>query len=388
MKTGAAAVGILIFLSILFWTWPENVSAADEETSSSSEIQEDLLEEMDFTEIQNMMDEMLGENSFSLTKAVKALMSGEQVFSKEAVQEFLRGLFFSRFDQEKGLFVKCLILILMAAVFSNFAAVFDNGQIGEISFYVVYLLLFMLLMDSFSQMSSSLSQKLSWMTQFMKGLAPAYFMAVVASTGASTAAFFYEGVLLLVWLVQWILLAVFLPAVNLYVLILLVNHLSREEMLGKLAELLKTAVEWGLKSLLSLTVGLQIVRSLVSPVIDTLKRSALGKTAGALPGIGNAVNTVTELVVTSAVLVRNCLGVVFLIVLLFAAAEPVIHYGFMSLAYRFLSAVSQPVSDRRMVECLSTLGEGCALLLRILFTAQVMCMLTFVILMAGSGGGV
>ncbi len=82
MKTGAAAVGILIFLSILFWTWPENVSAADEETSSSSEIQEDLLEEMDFTEIQNMMDEMLGENSFSLTKAVKALMSGAGISAR------------------------------------------------------------------------------------------------------------------------------------------------------------------------------------------------------------------------------------------------------------------------------------------------------------------
>lgn len=372
----AAVLGMLLF----FLTLPVPVSA--------SELQEELLSEMDFSEIQNMMDEMLGDSSFSFTEAVKGLLTGREALSKEAVQEFLRSLFFSRFEQEKGMFARILLLILLAAIFSNFAAVFENGQIGEISFYVVYLLLFMLLMETFSQMSMSLSDNLEWMGQFMKGLAPAYFLAVAASSGASTAAVFYEGVLLLVWLLQWLLVTVFLPVVNLYILIRMVNHLSREEMLGKLAELLNTAVGWGLKSVLSLMVGLQVVRGLVTPVIDALKRSAIGKTASALPGIGNAVNMVTELVVTSAVLVRNCLGAAFLIVFLLAGAGPVIHYGMMSLAYRFLAAVSQPVSDKRMVECLSTMGEGCSLLLRILFTAEIMCMLTFIILMASFGGGV
>ena len=95
-------------------------------------------------------------------------------------------------------------------------------------------------------------------------------------------------------------------------LISLINNLSKEEMLGKMAELLDTAVSWGLKTLLGMVVGLQVVRGLIAPVMDTLKRSALGKAAGALPGVGNAVNMVTELVLTSAVLVRNCLGVVIL----------------------------------------------------------------------------
>ncbi len=354
---------------------------------SASELQEELLGEMDLSEVQNMMDEMLGNGSFSLTEAIKGLLSGEEVFSKEAVQEFLRSLFFSRFQQEKGMLARVLVLILLAAVFSNFAAVFENGQIGEISFYMVYLLLFMLLMESFSGLSMSLSDSISWMGEFMKGLAPAYFLAVAASKGAASAAVFYEGVLLLVWLLQWILGAVCLPLVNLYILIRMVNHLSREEMLGKLAELLNTVIQWSLRTILSLSAGLQVVRGLIAPVMDALRRSAVGKTAGALPGIGNAVNMVTELVVTTAVLVRNCLGAAFLIVFLLVGAGPVIHYGFMSLSCRFLAAVSQPVSDKRMVECLSTMGEGCSLLLRVLFTAEVMCMLTLIILMASFGGG-
>ena len=64
-----------------------------------------------------------------------------------------------------------------------------------------------------------------------------------------------------------------------------------------------------------------------------------------------------------------------------------IRYGILSLAYRFLAACAQPVSDKRIVECLSTVGEGYGLLLKILFTAEVLCMLAFLILMAGLGGG-
>ena len=351
----------------------------------ANELKQEILSELDLKEVQDMLDAMLGEESFSFREALENLLTGKDAFSEEAVQKILHGLLFSGLEKEKSLFMKILLLILLAALLANFASVFDSGQIGEISFYIVYLLLFMLLMNSFSQAASALQQVISWMTDFMKALAPAYLITVSAASGAGAAAMFYEGVLILVWLIQWILLSVILPGTDLYVLLRLVNHLSREEMLGKLAELLSTAISWGLKTLLGIVAGLQVVKGLVAPVVDTLKRSLIGKAAGALPGVGNAVNMVTELVVTSAVLVRNCLGVMILIAFVLAGAGPVIRYGILSLAYRFLAACAQPVSDKRIVECLSTVGEGYGLLLKILFTAEVLCMLAFLILMAGMG---
>lgn len=350
-----------------------------------TEMQNELLGEMDFEDMQQMIEQILGENQFSVKDAVRNMINGEEPISKETVQEILRSLFFSGIEREKENFFKLLLLILFAAVLANFADVFENSQAGDMSFYVVYLILFMTLMENFSRLSSSLSVRLSWLAEFMKVLSPAYFMAVTASVGASSAVMFYEGVLLIVWAIQWILVNIFLPGVNLCILLKMVNHLSKEEMLGKLAELLEVAVDWGLKTLLGMAVGLQIVRNLVTPVIDSLKRSVVGKTAGAIPGIGNAVNAVTELILTSAVLVRNSLGVVMLLLLVFAGAGPVLHYGSLSLSYRFLAALSQPVSDKRIVGALSTMGEGCALLLKLLLTAEVLCMLVFLILMAGAG---
>lgn len=358
-------------------------SDTDELSLDETETAEELLKEINLADVQKMLDDFMRADSFSMKEALIKLTRGERAFSKEAVQEFVYRFFFYQLDQEKELFVKLILLILLSAVLTSFAEIFENNQIGDISFFVVYLLFFTILMDSFSKMSSSLEKTISWITEMMKGLAPAYYMTVCAASGAASAVVFYEGVLLMVWGIQWLLLTVLLPASGMYVLLQLVNSLSREEMLGKMAELLNTAVSWGLKSLLAAVVGLQIIRNLVAPVMDSVKRGLLSKAAGALPGVGNAVNMVTELVVTSAVLVRNCLGVVILVVFVLIGAGPMLHYGILSLLYRLLAAVAQPVSDRRMVRALGTMGEGCALLLRILFTAEVLCMLAFLVLMAG-----
>ena len=367
----------------------ENNSGGTEKekiTQTEASTVSDILEELDLSRVQRMLDQMLGEESFSMKDMLDGLIKGEKVLSEDTVQEMVHSFLFSGLEKEKSLLIKILLLILLSAVLANFADVFESGQIGDICFYIVYLLLFILLMASFSSVTRSVQQTITWMAEFMRGLAPAYFLTISIAAGSSTAAVFYEGVLILTWLIQEVILNLLFPGACLYVLISLINNLSKEEMLGKMAELLDTAVSWGLKTLLGMVVGLQVVRGLIAPVMDTLKRSALGKAAGALPGVGNAVNMVTELVLTSAVLVRNCLGVVILFAFVAAGAGPVIHYGILSLLYRFLAAIAQPVSEKRIVDSLATMGEGCALLLRILFTAEILCILDFVILMTGIGG--
>ena len=355
----------------------------DTEDGEISVVQEELLGQIELEEIQKLVDGILDEKSFSIKDAVMNMMKGEEPISKEAVQDMVRSFFFSGINQEKGMLFRILLLILLAAVLSNFADVFENGYAGNVSFYIVYLVLFMTLMENFANLGNSLTEYLVSLTELMRVLAPAYFIATAASAGASTATVFYEVAMLLIWTIQWFLVYILLPGAKICVLLKLVNHLSREEMLGKMAELLEIMINWGLKTLSGTAVGLQVIRNLVAPVMDSLKRSVIGKTAAAIPGIGNAVNTITELVLTSAVLVRNSLGGVSLVLLATAGLGPILHYGFLSLSYRFLAALAQPVSDKRIVGALSSMGEGCAILLKILFTAELLCMLAFLILLAG-----
>lgn len=342
----------------------------------------DLLERMELDEVQDMVDELLGDSSFHLGEAIRQIISGEQPFSREMFLEIVYKAVFGEIDRQRQSIFQMLLLILAAAFFANFAKAFEKSQIGEISFYVIYLILFALLMNVFGSMSHSLERNLSLLVSLMKAAAPAYYLAVAVSVGVTTASLFYQIVLILILMIQIAAVSLLLPCVNLYVLLELVNHLSREEMLSRLSELLKMLVEWSLKTMLGVLVGMQVIQGLVAPVMDTLKRSAVGKTAGAIPGVGNAINSVTEIILTSAVLIRNSLGVVFLVAFLMWGLTPILRYGVSGILYKLLAAAAQPVSDKRIVGCINTMGEGCLLLMKILFTSEVLCMLTVIVVAA------
>ena len=343
----------------------------------------ELLGKMELDDIQDLMDELLGDKSFHLGDAIRQMVTGEQPFSREMFLEIVYEAVFGELERQKQNIFQLLLLVLAAAFFANFAKAFEKSQVGEISFYVIYLILFALLMNLFGSMSSGLKENLSFLVSMMKAVAPAYYLAVAASTGVTTAALFYQIVLILILMIQIAAVSLLLPCGNLYVLLEFVNHLSKEEMLSRLSELLKMLVEWALKTMTGVLVGMQVVQNLVAPVMDTLKRSAIGKTAGAIPGVGNAINSVTEIILTSAVLIRNSLGVVFLVAFLMWGLTPILRYGINGILYKLLAAVVQPVSDKRIAGCINTMGEGCLLLMKILFTSEILCMLT-VIVVAGT----
>ena len=103
---------------------------------------------------------MLGEESFSMKDMLDGLIKGEKVLSEDTVQEMVHSFLIFRSGKGKESSDKILLLILLSAVLANFADVFESGQIGDICFYIVYLLLFILLMASFSSVTSPCSRRL------------------------------------------------------------------------------------------------------------------------------------------------------------------------------------------------------------------------------------
>ena len=103
------------------------------------------LEQLDFSEIQRAMDEILNQ-SFSFRDTVLSLLSGEQPFTLESFFRTALTEAGRSFTQDKQIVVSILVLGSAAALLKNFTDVFKNDQIGEISFEMTYLLLFLLLL--------------------------------------------------------------------------------------------------------------------------------------------------------------------------------------------------------------------------------------------------
>ena len=263
------------------------------------------------------------------------------------------------------------LLVLAGAVLGSFSSLFEGKQVRDASFYMVYLLALALILKNFQSSGENLKAVITSLVAFMRILTPSYYLAAAAAGGASSAVMFYQMLLLVILAVEKLLLALVLPMIHIYLLIALVNDLSGEEILSHMTELLETCVNGLLKSSLGVLVGMQMIRNLIAPALDSLRQMALWRTAGMIPGIGNAVNAVTELVAGSAVLIRNCFGVTAMLVLLAAGMVPAVQLLVSGLSFRLLAAAAQPVSAA---------GKGYAMLLRLLLTVEVLFLLTIAIL--------
>lgn len=361
-----------------------NIRASEGETGN---VEEELLLDMDLKKIDDALEELLEEESFSFTEAVKKLISGEMPFTRENMGELLQRAIFSDLEQHKKTAVSVLVLILVSAVFTNFTGAFGKSQVADISFYMMYLLLFTVLMKAFSTMSQETLNCVNRVLSFMKILMPSYLAAAVFASGSLTGVAYYEFTLVLISAIQWILKYVVIPGVNFYVLFTLLNHISKEDYLSKIAELMQSFVSWSLKTLAAAAIGVQTVQCLILPAVDSLKTAVLSKTAGAIPGVGNIFNSVTEVVLGSAVLIKNAIGVAGLLVLAMLCLFPLVKLAVCTALYKVISAVVQPAADKRMAECVSGVGEGAAMLLRVLTTTGILFFITVAMVTASIRGG-
>ena len=365
----------MIFFLFLLFSIP--VQASNGEQGNT---QEQLLDSMELEKMQEAVNELLGEETFSVKESIKKALSGEEPFSAEHFGEIGKAFLYQQLLPDKKILVQVILLVLAASLFSNFTGMFGKGETGGISFYMVYLFLLTILMKSFGQMSRIISSGLEDFVFFMKALMPSYFLAVTAAGGVASAMIFYNMVLAVIYVIQVILLKLVVPGIHLFVLFQLVNYLHKEDILSKMAEFFKTILEWTLHTCVAVLVGMQVIQNMISPAVDSLKRDVIGKTATAIPAVGNAIDGVTEVALGTAVLIRNCIGVVGILVLLLLGLPPIIRLGVTTLIYKLLAAVVQPVADKRLTGCLSTMGEGCRLLLRVLLTVELLLLITIAIL--------
>ena len=344
------------------------------------ETRQKLMEDMELGQMQDAVNQILKEDSFSIEEILNQILKGESLFQKETMSKWFKNIVKAQLQREQKAMFQVVLLVLLAAVFSNFTAVFGDGKTGETSFYITYMLLLAVLIKSFGSMGVKLKELLENFILFLKALMPSYFLAVTASSGSATAMIFYEAVLFLIYVIQVVFLKGMIPAIYVLALVELVNYLHSEDFLSKMAELLQTLIEWTLKSCMAVVLGMQLIQNMIGPAMDSLKRDIIGKTAASIPGIGNAINGVTEVALGTAVIIRNGIGVVGIIILVCIGIRPVIRLALLAFLYKLLAAVTQPVSDKRMTGALSTIGNGYVLFLKILLCMELLIFITIAIL--------
>lgn len=345
-------------------------------------------EQMDMDAVTGDFERLFPAFSFDAKAVFSDIMSGQLL---EALKKLGGGLsdavLFQR-EEYRTLFFTILILGVAAALFSNFADLFKDRQVSDLAFYFVYLLLITVLIKFFSDTADIVRQMLNNVTLFMKLYIPTYILAVGSASGALSATAYYQLLLFAVYLIEWGYLTILLPLIYGYILLVMINGIWMEEKLALLLELVEKVIKGSVKASVWLITGFSLLQSMIAPVIDSLEFSAVKKALSSMPGIGGLTEGMFEMVIGSAVLVKNSIGLYMTLVLIVLCAAPVIKIALMSCVVKLSAAIVGIVSDKRLTNCVSRVGEGNLMLLRIALTSIGMFLIQVAVISYAAGQAV
>lgn len=371
---------LLLAEILLFFVLPPMQVYAEENMDVASEFEyiDNWFATSDLDSINEGMDSLFPGMNLDAEQILSMIMNGQVLEAFKMLTGQVKDSLWGEVAGLRQVFLYILILGVVSALFSEFSDLFAGQQIAQTGFYFLYLFLMVILTKVFLFVSGIASDTMESIVLFVKLFIPTYSIVVGTAQGSASGVYYYQLMLMVAYLVESFLNGVLIPFIYSYVMLALLNGLWTEEKLTLLLDFIEKGILLALKISMGAVTGLSLVQAVIVPVASGLKISAMRKAIAAIPGIGGVTEGVTELVLGSAVLIKNSMGVLLLILLFGACLTPLLKILIVTGAVKLGAAVTGIVSDKRVSFGADRVGGGCLLLLRCVFVS----VLLFIIVIA------
>ena len=123
----------IFILFLVLWVF---LPAVPVHAEDNEDMQGYFLDELDLGEVDKALGDSMNGTGFSFSEAVMSLVKGDTPLNMESIGDLLWNTLFSELEQNREVAVHVLILVIAAAVFTNFTNIFEKSQVGDISFYM------------------------------------------------------------------------------------------------------------------------------------------------------------------------------------------------------------------------------------------------------------
>lgn len=294
-----------------------------------------------------------------------------------SIQQFYEALF-SEILINKELIIRLLIIVVIAAIFRNYSSILKMSYVGEQGFYVTYLFIAVLLIQSFSLVYGIAEETIYYINDLMKCMLPAFYLSLMFCSGLTTSHMVNTMFLSMLVFVEEILLKIILPAIRIYFLITLLNQLNKEDRFSKLAGLLKQGIYFVLKTITTGIIGLNVVKSMLIPVYENAKYNVLQKGLSVIPG-GSTLTGLSSILVGAGMLIKNSVGITVVLILIVCSGVPLLKMFAFYVVYKVITALVQPISDNRILTGIQGISDSTGILIRATSTSLVLSILSIAI---------
>ena len=375
---------ILILIAFVFILFPFNntVYADSSVESNLDETVSEILETLDLSSLTEWLSSIFEEQN--ITDTVIKVLKGEY-FSTEELLNALSSSLKASFSPLSAIFVQLLSIIIICSVLTSIRP--DAGQVKDIIFLVCYisvcLSLFTLVINSIEKVKSVIEN----LSLQIDGAFPV-ILTIMTALGAKSPITVYQPIYLSIsTLIMSIINKILFPIIGILACIALLASLNEKFSLIKFFSFMCDLFKWIIGITVTVFSFIGIVKSVSASTYDTFSIRALKYTIGnSFPLIGGFAKEGIDVVLTSAILIKNAIGSISIILLFFALLTPFLEVILLSLFLKFLSAVCEPIADSRIIQLLTNFSKVISMLATLLIMVFIIYFLVLLLVVLAQNG--
>ena len=275
-----------------------------------------------------------------------------------------------------GIAVAMTGVVLLCALFRNFDVGSKGGSVEKCAFFAEYTAIAVLLGENALYAKETAQVAMERMVTALNTVSP---ILLIASPGMGTT------FLMATEVVANLFQTVFLPMTCIFAALSLVDNLSTSFSIHHLVELLKKIVFWGLGLVMTVYLGIMSVQSCLATAEGTTVHKTAKFAVGAWPVVGQYLAESFDVVSASASAMHTATGTGAMIAVLFACLAPALELLVLAGLLKLVSAVTQPVTESRICDCISSGANAISLMAGLVILCAVMLTITIAMFLTVMG---
>ncbi len=311
---------------------------------------------------------------FSVSELMEDAVNGGLDFSIDKI--FKRMLYLLVKEIQSSF--KLMVLVTALSVFCSYTVNLGDisgigSSVSKTAFYVCYMIICGISSAAFWEVICFGRTAIDNMSIFMQTIIPLILMTLV-SCGALISASVFEPVLISTITVSVMLIKTFfIPLLVTSTALQMVNNLSDRPKASGLISLINKTIKWGLGICLTVFVGIAGLQGIASGTVSGMGiKVSKFAASNLIPVVGGILSDSVEAVMNCSLVIKNSLGVVGIAVLVLIVVIPLIKLGASILVFRITAAVSEPVSDSKIVKCVTGFADSLTVMFSMVASISVM----------------
>lgn len=359
-----------------------------EEAASPSAGKVDLAQEVDLTQMRGFLDQLDGDvqkamPGLSLVRMFEDLKSGKLSLRPENIGQTLLTLLGHQVLGTAPLIGKLLILAVLGAVLGQLQVAF-GGSVGKTAQVMTYLVLLSLAITSFREALTVATGAIDQMVGLMQTIFPVILTLLITMGNLTSAALFKPLIMGSLTVLATLIKTTILPLFFLAAVLKLLNNISEQFKLSKLAGLFEFAGKLCLGVIMTVFIGVMTVQGVTGGVADSVVFRTAKYSADLIPVVGKFFKDAVELVITSGLLLKNAVGIIALIAIIIICLGPLVKILAMIFVFRISAALIEPLGEKALAESLQDMSKSLILVLVTVSSVAIMFFMS-VAVVVGTG---